>query len=470
MKINQIFKAHPIGQGFFYSGQISSNKTKFNFVFDCGSLTDHVLKDTIDRYKNEYLKNTLDLLIISHFDADHINGISYLLEGITVKKIIAPFIGFNQRLCIALNYFSDLDYDNSDEFIDNELKGILDFTTLLSDKAVKDTEIIFINPGNEKPYFDDDEFNVEKWNENFSDFHLDINSEDLLPDEISKLNFSKKENLKKIESNKVISISGALKILDLLFYRKKVSLNSNEFYDKVYDLFLETNKEQFANKKNPTIDDIVSIIKSFRGSTKIKELFQKAADEVDIYLTITEIKNLNTTALCMLHRNRLVRRKISRESFENFNFRINTSFFLNTVIKNNEFKTGILRRSDYFPNFKYIHLSGLDTLLTADSYLKKVDEIELFMNYYEEFINDIYIFQIPHHGSRNNSSKILFAQLPKVFNFINYGVNHRFIKRWSHPHNEVINDLISTGQTNKLLAVNEYSGYQLEHNFQISRR
>ena len=56
MKINQIFKAHPIGQGFFYSGQISSNKTEFNFVFDCGSLTDHVLKDTIDRYKNEYLK------------------------------------------------------------------------------------------------------------------------------------------------------------------------------------------------------------------------------------------------------------------------------------------------------------------------------------------------------------------------------------------------------------------------------
>ena len=51
VNIQQTFKAHPIGQGFFYTGQLKTKNSEFNFIFDCGSLSFSVLNDTIDRYR-----------------------------------------------------------------------------------------------------------------------------------------------------------------------------------------------------------------------------------------------------------------------------------------------------------------------------------------------------------------------------------------------------------------------------------
>ena len=97
----QNFKIHPVGQGLFYSGQINielSNNSiqEYKFVFDCGSMNKTSCLDEIEEYHRVFFpeNDTLDLLVVSHFDQDHVNHIYKLLENRKVKKIITPFLNF----------------------------------------------------------------------------------------------------------------------------------------------------------------------------------------------------------------------------------------------------------------------------------------------------------------------------------------------------------------------------------------
>lgn len=60
-------------------------------IYDCGTVTkskDKILGREIDRIKAK----TIDILFISHFDVDHINGIPKLLDKKIVKTVVLPQI------------------------------------------------------------------------------------------------------------------------------------------------------------------------------------------------------------------------------------------------------------------------------------------------------------------------------------------------------------------------------------------
>ena len=86
---------HPVGQGAFYTERIRTNGKTFNIVYDCGSENrknpTSVLKQEIASY---YTKgDTIDILFISHFDYDHINGINELIKHThKIKNIVVPLI------------------------------------------------------------------------------------------------------------------------------------------------------------------------------------------------------------------------------------------------------------------------------------------------------------------------------------------------------------------------------------------
>lgn len=86
---------HPIGQGLFTSGRLAtSNGASFNWVFDCGtsSSKSKYLDPEIARYHAGICNSPLDMLVISHFDHDHVSGISKLLKGRTVRLIVLPYL------------------------------------------------------------------------------------------------------------------------------------------------------------------------------------------------------------------------------------------------------------------------------------------------------------------------------------------------------------------------------------------
>ena len=87
---------HPVGQGAFFTEQfLDENGTSvLNVVYDCGSFTsqpnlvEYEIRNTFD--KNAHI----DLLFISHFDEDHVNGLMTLQNQTKIDKdtkVIIPF-------------------------------------------------------------------------------------------------------------------------------------------------------------------------------------------------------------------------------------------------------------------------------------------------------------------------------------------------------------------------------------------
>lgn len=90
---------HPVGQGAFYTEVfMGPDRTEFVMVYDCGSETavkdmERNLDDQIEEFKNSIGPNPhIDLLFLSHFHADHINGLDKLLENVTVGKTVIPML------------------------------------------------------------------------------------------------------------------------------------------------------------------------------------------------------------------------------------------------------------------------------------------------------------------------------------------------------------------------------------------
>lgn len=96
MEVTRII--HPIGQGAFYTESIKTNDNLYNVVYDCGSgnhkYTPKRLKQDIASFYNP--DDVIDLLFISHFDNDHINGIRELKKRTSnIRNIVVPLIEEN---------------------------------------------------------------------------------------------------------------------------------------------------------------------------------------------------------------------------------------------------------------------------------------------------------------------------------------------------------------------------------------
>ena len=92
---------HPIGHGAFYTERfMQHHECKFSVVFDCGcyeafkgGVPTGVFEDRIKRAIDNFYpkdKETINLLFISHFHQDHINGIKHLKDKCNIERIIVP--------------------------------------------------------------------------------------------------------------------------------------------------------------------------------------------------------------------------------------------------------------------------------------------------------------------------------------------------------------------------------------------
>lgn len=93
--ISVIRTIHPVGQGAFYTEEffdIDHNRVH-TVVFDCGSKTKIGRSNCINKVvSGAFVKRQIiDILFISHFDTDHVNGISELLKhGRHINFVVLP--------------------------------------------------------------------------------------------------------------------------------------------------------------------------------------------------------------------------------------------------------------------------------------------------------------------------------------------------------------------------------------------
>lgn len=102
----------PVGQGLFATGFLKTKSGKlqtYRWVYDCGSNSSTRLVDNaIDALKTDCRGAKIDLLTLSHFHEDHINGVVKLLNSIGARTLMLPWAPLWQRLAIAFDQGFDV--------------------------------------------------------------------------------------------------------------------------------------------------------------------------------------------------------------------------------------------------------------------------------------------------------------------------------------------------------------------------
>lgn len=96
---------HPVGHGTFHTGRARyhGEPGSFSWVYDCGSKRRSTLAPAIQAFSRSLrgTQSQIDLLVISHFDDDHINGVESLLATFSVKWLALPYTDLASRLAQA---------------------------------------------------------------------------------------------------------------------------------------------------------------------------------------------------------------------------------------------------------------------------------------------------------------------------------------------------------------------------------
>lgn len=136
---------HPVGQGAFYTERYLLKGDEFTIVYDCGSTTLKG-KELERKIKSTFPKNhNIDILFISHFHADHINGIDVLAEHCKIKKVVLPLIEDTAKTLLKVTNLIDNDYsdtsliDSPEDFFGDDIPII----------KIKTNEINLNSDGNE---------------------------------------------------------------------------------------------------------------------------------------------------------------------------------------------------------------------------------------------------------------------------------------------------------------------------------
>lgn len=97
----------PVGHGGFYRERISNIRPEeggfwfagreINIVYDCGSTNKKKLTEKIAQLPVE----DIDVLFLSHFDTDHVNGITELAEKCRIHNVVMPDIRRHRALYLA---------------------------------------------------------------------------------------------------------------------------------------------------------------------------------------------------------------------------------------------------------------------------------------------------------------------------------------------------------------------------------
>lgn len=104
---------YPVGQGAFYSETHKLGDRTFTMVYDCGSST---LKknEMVKIIENAFEENSIiDVLFISHFHADHVNGIELLAKRCKIKLVIMPLITNEEMVLVNAINLSVYGFDST---------------------------------------------------------------------------------------------------------------------------------------------------------------------------------------------------------------------------------------------------------------------------------------------------------------------------------------------------------------------
>lgn len=95
---------YPVGQGAFYTEKTNIGGEEFTIVYDCGSTS--LNRKELDKIiKSAFPKGTeIDLLFISDFQAEHINGLETLKRHCKIGTVVLPRLSEEEKVRIKISH------------------------------------------------------------------------------------------------------------------------------------------------------------------------------------------------------------------------------------------------------------------------------------------------------------------------------------------------------------------------------
>lgn len=402
------FQYRPIGQGLFYTGEITHTNSdqRFTMVYDCGVkynyAVNYISNEITDFARRINRENNLDVLIISHFDDDHISRIPELLNATRgCKEVFLPYLHPDQMLLYMIRNLG-----GEDPVIDPNF--FLDPAGFLKDLKAKN--ITFIHPSNEGET-DSDELDPKSPSEidrsEKYQFTIEVNLDDMetLPDDaIVGDNIHHKKDRGQVIINR---------IWEFKFFNRTVNT-------PVTDTF-KADLDNLLDKDNASLSDVRDYFNTDP---------ETARDELHA-LYRRHFNDINQTSLAVYHG------AVSPIAYDRI-------------------RSWILGRP-YFPRHYQVNGSSHKrraNLLVGDLKINNdcLDEIE---NHWSTLTRQrVKYAQVPHHGAANDMHLRMFATFPEADNYIvNYGLGNQF----KHPKANIVDQIVQ--RRNHVL----FSNNQIEH-------
>ncbi len=393
MCINFLSQFHPVGHGLFYSCKIGN----FTVVYDCGSAKG---ADTYGKaIKTSGIGNTIDLLIISHFHHDHINGIKALIEKHTVKKVVMPYISNQEKkfqlLCLKK------DCSTSDEYES--------FSSIISKPRSffgKNTQLTFLVAGKKGRNTDAPRDNQLK--DADSPYWTEI---------------------------PVSAPRGVKKQKNTVYYGHSASLVVKHW---VFRFFINQPDPKKANQ-------LIQVLKA--SKVRINNIATKFESVKKAYASIFRSAEQNSTSLICCHGPKFSPAKTNCKG----KYHLHHHFEIDGL-----FDDGYccLRYSYYLHPFgthcKFLENPPLYTLLTGDA---KINDEKAYKAHFFDVLNKVILFQIPHHGSKHNWEDWFIDAHPSCQSWVvSHNSNNKY-RRGTFPSANFGNDISPISVTENLSTV-----------------
>lgn len=417
--IDNEFIFHNVGHGLFYSGKIDN----FNFVYDCGSKKMPI--NAIQSYKKSLTEKNnykLDLLIISHFHEDHMNGLVELLKGIEVDTVIIPYYEPIKRAITAVEIIEENNKEWLFEFIADPISYLLDKEGV----EWKINKIMIILPKNYRKKLKSREAEREEFS---NETHNEINADDnLIPDSKEIKDFGDYDGLdsaKKKYGNK-------LKVYPFNFSMKWLDKWQFRFFCHDYGQKRQLKKLKKDIEKELDNKDLIAIIKDEKSRKEMRRIYGNFTKGIP-----NKKSSLNPTSLVMCHEpiNHCYIIKTKRHchkcnKFIPYYLKLKYNSHLNIFesIKNDKCKEAILSISPQNNDYPCGQLLLSDAELLIPNYF--IDFNVYFKNYFKRFM----LIQIPHHGSVNNWNDELLKRAKNCY----FWVPSYKTKDKCHPSKKVL--------------------------------